>query len=94
MDDSTKAYIAGFLDGDGSIMLQLKPRIGVRYGYRIYEKKVLCDDRRTLPERKRTAFPVTTAANAKMTDPARESKSMTVIICRLLQAFGEDEDIV
>ena len=36
MNDSTKAYIAGFLDGDGSIMLQIKPRIGVRYGYRIY----------------------------------------------------------
>ena len=36
MNDSTKAYIAGFLDGDGSIMLQMKPRVGMRYGYRIY----------------------------------------------------------
>jgi len=36
MNDSIKAYIAGFLDGDGSIILQIKPRVGVRYGYRIY----------------------------------------------------------
>ncbi len=35
MDASTKAYIAGFLDGDGSIMLQIKPRQDVRYGYRL-----------------------------------------------------------
>ena len=27
MRDTTLAYIAGFLDGDGSIMFQLKPRI-------------------------------------------------------------------
>jgi hypothetical protein len=36
LDSSIKAYIAGFLDGDGSIMLQIKPRLGVRYGFRIY----------------------------------------------------------
>lgn len=35
MTDSTFAYIAGFLDGDGSIMLQIKPREDVRYGFRI-----------------------------------------------------------
>ena len=35
MNDSTKAYIAGFLDGDGSIMLQIKPRADVRYGFRL-----------------------------------------------------------
>src|SRR5205085_11718014 len=35
MDNSTKAYIAGFLDGDGSIMLQIKPRADVRYGFRL-----------------------------------------------------------
>ena len=29
-----KAYIAGFLDGDGSIMLQLKKRSDTRRGYR------------------------------------------------------------
>ncbi len=36
MNESTKAYIAGFLDGDGSIMLQIKPRKAMRYGFRIY----------------------------------------------------------
>jgi intein-encoded DNA endonuclease-like protein len=35
MEVSAKAYIAGFLDGDGSIMLQIKPRDDVRYGYRL-----------------------------------------------------------
>jgi hypothetical protein len=35
MEASTKAYIAGFLDGDGSIMLQIKPRSDMRYGYRL-----------------------------------------------------------
>jgi len=35
MDNVTKAYIAGFLDGDGSIMLQIKPRTTCRYKYRI-----------------------------------------------------------
>ena len=35
MDVSTKAYIAGFLDGDGSVMLQIKPRVDVRYGFRL-----------------------------------------------------------
>lgn len=35
MDDSTRAYIAGFLDGDGSLMLQIKPRADVRYGFRL-----------------------------------------------------------
>ncbi len=29
-----KAYIAGFLDGDGSIMLQIKKRIDTKRGYR------------------------------------------------------------
>jgi len=35
MIDSTFAYIAGFLDGDGSIMLQIKPREDLRFGFRI-----------------------------------------------------------
>lgn len=35
MIDSAFAYIAGFLDGDGSIMLQIKPREDVRFGFRI-----------------------------------------------------------
>jgi len=36
VDDSARAYIAGFLDGDGSIMLQIKPRQDTRYGFRLY----------------------------------------------------------
>lgn len=40
MTEIDKAYIAGFLDGDGSIMLQLKPRKVVSYGFRV--KTVIC----------------------------------------------------
>ncbi len=35
MDDTVWAYVAGFLDGDGSIVLQLKPRSDYRYGFQI-----------------------------------------------------------
>lgn len=35
MDETTKAYIAGFLDGDGSIMFQLVERKDYIYGYQI-----------------------------------------------------------
>ncbi len=35
MEETTRAYIAGFLDGDGSIILQLKPRRDYRYGFQI-----------------------------------------------------------
>jgi len=35
MEESTKAYIAGFLDGDGSIMFQLIERKDYTYGYQI-----------------------------------------------------------
>ena len=35
MQDTTLAYIAGFLDGDGSIMFQLKPRPDYAYGFQI-----------------------------------------------------------
>jgi hypothetical protein len=44
MDESTLAYIAGFLDGDGSIMLQIKPREDCRYGFRLYATIVLYQD--------------------------------------------------
>lgn len=40
MKESDLAYIAGFLDGDGSIMLQLKPRKVVSFGFRV--KTVIC----------------------------------------------------
>ncbi len=35
MDETLWAYVAGFLDGDGSIILQLKPRVDYRYGFQI-----------------------------------------------------------
>ncbi len=35
MDETRWAYIAGFLDGDGSIILQLKPRSDYRFGFQI-----------------------------------------------------------
>jgi len=35
MDETTRAYIAGFLDGDGSIFFQLVRRSGYVYGYQI-----------------------------------------------------------
>ena len=35
MDDTLWAYVAGFLDGDGSIVLQLKPRPDYRFGFQI-----------------------------------------------------------
>jgi len=35
MEETVKAYIAGFLDGDGSIMFQLIERKGYVYGYQI-----------------------------------------------------------
>ena len=35
MREETRAYIAGFLDGDGSIMFQLIARKGYIYGYQI-----------------------------------------------------------
>ena len=35
MQETTRAYIAGFLDGDGSIMFQLKPRSDYAYGFQI-----------------------------------------------------------
>lgn len=44
MNESTLAYIAGFLDGDGSIMLQIKPRENCRYGFRLYATIVLYQD--------------------------------------------------
>ena len=34
------AYIAGFLDGDGSLMLQLKPRKFVSFGFRV--RTIIC----------------------------------------------------
>ncbi len=35
MPEETKAYIAGFLDGDGCLMAQLVKRKGYRYGFQI-----------------------------------------------------------
>ena len=44
LNDSTLAYIAGFLDGDGSIMLQIKPRGDLRFGFRITSTICLYQD--------------------------------------------------
>jgi len=46
MDSTILAYIAGFLDGDGSIFFQLVKRKGYIYGYQVrcsvafYQKSV------------------------------------------------------
>ncbi len=44
--DIEKAYIAGFLDGDGSIMLQLKKRSDTKRGYRFMATICLYQDSR------------------------------------------------
>ena len=44
MEETVKAYIAGFLDGDGSVMLQIKPREDCRYGFRLYSTVCLYQD--------------------------------------------------
>lgn len=44
--DTEKAYIAGFLDGDGSIMLQLKKRSDSKFGYRFMATICLYQDSR------------------------------------------------
>lgn len=40
MEVAKCAYIAGFLDGDGSVMLQLKPRKRVSFGFRA--RTIIC----------------------------------------------------
>jgi hypothetical protein len=40
MTKAELAYIAGFLDGDGSLMLQLKPRKSVFFGFRV--RTIIC----------------------------------------------------
>src|SRR3989344_4105739 len=35
LSSTTKAYLAGFLDGDGSIYVQLKPNQTYRFGFQI-----------------------------------------------------------
>jgi hypothetical protein len=44
--DTEKAYIAGFLDGDGSIMLQVKRRSDTSRGYRFMATICLYQDAR------------------------------------------------
>ncbi|MBI2009877.1 MAG: LAGLIDADG family homing endonuclease [Candidatus Chisholmbacteria bacterium] len=46
MTSNQRAYLAGLLDGDGSIMLQLKPREGMRYLFRVKTAVVLYQDSR------------------------------------------------
>jgi hypothetical protein len=35
LNDTQKSYIAGFLDGDGSVYVKLKKNDTYRYGYQI-----------------------------------------------------------
>src|SRR3989344_888008 len=35
LSSTTKAYLAGFLDGDGSIYVRLKPNPTYRYGFQV-----------------------------------------------------------
>jgi len=44
MQRYTKAYLAGLIDGDGSIMLQLKPRKGSKFGVRVKTLLVIYQD--------------------------------------------------
>lgn len=44
--DTENAYIAGFLDGDGSIMLQVKKRSDTKRGYRFMATICLYQDSR------------------------------------------------
>lgn len=44
MNAYTKAYLAGLIDGDGSIMLQLKPRTRSRFGIRVKSIVVIYQD--------------------------------------------------
>lgn len=44
MQETVKAYIAGFLDGDGSIMLQIRPREDCKLGFRLYSTVCLYQD--------------------------------------------------
>jgi len=45
-DNNNYAYIAGFLDGDGSLMLQIKKRSDTKYGLRIMATICLYQDTR------------------------------------------------
>lgn len=44
MDAYTRAYIAGLIDGDASIMLQLKPRQHSSFGFRVKTTLVIYQD--------------------------------------------------
>jgi hypothetical protein len=39
-----KAYLAGLLDGDGSIMLQLRPRLGMKFLFRVKAVVIIYQD--------------------------------------------------
>lgn len=50
MKTSDKAYLAGLLDGDGSIMLQLKPRKKVKFLFRVKAVVILYQDARYIEQ--------------------------------------------
>src|SRR3990167_6941591 len=41
ISSTTKAYLAGFLDGDGSIYVRLKPNSDYRYGFQVAPAVIL-----------------------------------------------------
>jgi hypothetical protein len=52
MTEKQKAYLAGLVDGDGSIMLQLKRREGMRFLFRIKAVIVIYQDSKCYQETK------------------------------------------
>ena len=50
MTNTQKAYLAGFLDADGSIVLQFKKREGMRYLFRIKVVVVFYQDEKYIDE--------------------------------------------
>ncbi len=46
----TRAYLAGLIDGDGSIMLQLKPRTNSKFGIRVKTTLVIYQDSKMIKE--------------------------------------------
>lgn len=50
MNAYVRAYLAGLIDGDGSIMLQLKPRTNSRFGVRVKTLIVIYQDSKMIGE--------------------------------------------
>ena len=53
LSSTQKAYLAGFLDGDGSIYVRLKPNTDYRYGFQIAPYIVLFQSKKELEKFKK-----------------------------------------